>query len=115
MSEIEFTTVDGMYIRQEVLPARTMMPQHSHQFDHSSLLAKGRVVLWRDGEPEGVYAAPAVLVIRAGVKHAFQTLGDSALIYCLHNLHGKEWVQVLEEHDLIEDTFGGLVPGAADE
>lgn len=64
-------------------------------------------MLWRDGKPEGMYSAPAILAIKAGVKHAFQALDEDALIYCLHNLHGKEWVQVLEEHDLAE-TLGSI-------
>ena len=102
MSAFEIATVDGMYIRQEVIPARTMRPQHAHVFDHSSLLARGRAILWRDDKPEEMLVAPAVIVIKAGQKHAFQALGEDVLLYCLHNLHGREWVEVLEEHDLNE-------------
>lgn len=105
---IEIKTVDGMYIRQEVIPAQHIRPQHSHEFDHSSLLAQGCVILWVDGKPSGRYKAPSIIVIRAGQRHAFQALGEPALIYCLHNLHGGQWPRILAELDLEEAlTFDG--------
>jgi quercetin dioxygenase-like cupin family protein len=96
---VDITTVDGVFIRQMVVRnAGTFCPQHSHVFDHTTMLAKGQVFLWRDGCLDQRYAAPAAIVIKAGVKHLFQSLVDDTILYCIHNLHGAEMVQLLAEH-----------------
>ncbi len=101
---VEFKTVDGMFIKSIFLPRKGLYPQHSHAFDHTSLLARGAVNLWKENEVL-FYVAPAIIWIEKEVKHKFQTLEDETLIYCLHNLNGEEQVRVLEEHHLLEETL----------
>ena|SRR5215472_622888 len=97
---VEFKTIDGMFIKQIHLSGNQMMyPQHAHQFDHSTLLARGKVVLWKEGVPS-YFSAPSIIWIEKGIQHKFQTLTEDCLIYCLHNLHGA---LAPEELELIED------------
>jgi len=94
--EWEHVSVDGIFIKQMYLKdAGTLIPQHSHVYDHTSMLAKGRVRLWADNELKGEFEAPCPLFIKAKVKHTFLSLEPDTLIYCIHNEAHR---QVFEEH-----------------
>jgi quercetin dioxygenase-like cupin family protein len=99
---VEIHTADGVFIKQMVIAKRwTVVPQHEHAWDHTSMLALGAVALWRDGKFDRTYDAPTGIFIEAGVKHTFQSLVDNTIIFCVHNLHGEHAVKILEEHQLI--------------
>lgn len=100
---VEFHTVDGVFIKQMyIAKAGTLIPQHSHAWDHTSMLATGWVWVWADGVSLGEFKAPAAITIKAGVRHTFQSLAHDTMIYCIHNLHGEEAVKVLAEHNLVD-------------
>lgn len=106
---VSLTTVDGVYIRQTIVPRReTFLPQHAHAWDHATMVARGAVLVWKDGKLDRKYSAPEAILIKAGVKHAFLTEDDNTLLYCIHNLHGAEAVKVLEEHDLTAEDLEGV-------
>lgn len=97
----EVTTADGIWIKQYVFPlAGMILPQHAHEHDHTTMLAAGAVFVWRDGVLDRKYEAPCALFIKAGVKHTMQTLKDNTIIYCVHNLHDRSMVSILEKHGL---------------
>lgn len=100
----EFATNDRVFVKQmHIVRAGTFIPQHSHVYDHSSLLAVGSVRLWKDGILAGDHTAPTILSIAAGVKHLFQALVDDTIVYCIHNLSRSEAVEILDEHHLLGD------------
>lgn len=80
----------------------TYVPQHSHTYNHLSMLATGAVRVWKDGKLMGDFAAPQGIEIEAGCKHKFLSLVDETIIYCIHNLHGALDVDanVQDEHQL---------------
>lgn len=85
----DFNTVDGIFIRQMHLDdLGTIVPQHIHRYDHTTMVATGAVRLWIDEELQGDYVAPAAIFIAAGKPHIFQSLQSDTLLYCIHNLHG---------------------------
>jgi quercetin dioxygenase-like cupin family protein len=86
LPEVEFHCVDDVFIKQMVMDrAGIHVFQHVHTYDHNSLLALGAVELWCDEELEGVYRAPSVILIRAGVNHRFVSL-EKSIVYCIHNV-----------------------------
>jgi quercetin dioxygenase-like cupin family protein len=95
-------TADGVTVKEmSFAEAFTVVPQHSHCHDHLTLLATGRVRIWADGELLGDRTAPDAIFIKAGVKHAFQTLSPGVVLYCIHNtLRSAGEVEVFEEHVL---------------
>lgn len=95
----EFTGADGVFFKEMRVPkAGTLIPQHSHVYDHTSYLVTGAV------EVEGVrYDAPAPIYIPAHKKHMFLTLVDDTFVLCVHNVSRTGAVQVAEEHN----PFGG--------
>src|SRR5690348_14037165 len=104
--EVDFSTSDGMFIKQIRIPRKgTLIPQHVHKYDHSTLLARGSVLLWKDPldgtrRKCSLHRAPAILSIAAGVVHEFQSMEDETLLYCLHNLKGADGVELLSEHNI---------------
>ena len=104
----EHTSVDGLFIKQMgPMPLGTVIPQHAHRYDHTSLIARGRVRVWEDGVQTGEYAAPHPLFIRAQVKHSFLALEPDTLIFCIHNVSRTAQVEIHEYHD-IADSLAAL-------
>lgn len=95
--------VDGVGVKEMRIPKfGTWVPQHSHEYDHISYLAKGRIVISREGESGCSEAsAPRAIKIPAGVKHSFMSLEDDVLILCIHNVSRNGTFEVREEHQII--------------
>ena len=83
---ISVTIYAGIYYKQYRVPdAGTLIPQHSHRFDHLTTLLQGSVRVYRADELLGDYHAPAVVQIPAGVFHSFLTLAPDVALACIHN------------------------------
>lgn len=96
----EHISVDGVFIKQMYLKEPgTMVPQHAHRYDHTSMLATGSVRMWKEGLFVADFVAPAPIFIKAGVKHMFQSLEANTLIYCIHNARAGR-VEIVAEHQL---------------
>ena len=81
----EHTAPDGLFIKQMFLKdSGTVIPQHAHAYDHTSMLAKGRIRAWADDELLGDFEAPYPLFIKAHIKHTFLSLENDTIIYCIH-------------------------------
>lgn len=99
--EVDISIADDIFVKQVHVPkAGTYLPQHSHKFDHTSLIAAGSVRVWTDGICMGVFEAPKPIFIAAGKKHLFCTMKDNTVIYCIHNVSRGE-IEVSEEHHLV--------------
>lgn len=85
--EIEFPKfyiVGGVYAKELQLRLRgDKVVSHSHNFDHLSLLAKGRVAVTVNGIST-VYNAPTAVNVRAFMEHEIEALVDDCLWYCIH-------------------------------
>ena len=100
---VEIKMADGVFIKQMVIKrAFTLVPQHSHTYDHTSMIAAGAVRVWRDGKIDRDYLAPTGIMIKAGVKHTFQSLADETIIYCIHNVARAGDIEIDEYHVLEE-------------
>jgi hypothetical protein len=86
---IEFAEVDDIWVRAySVAKAKTVIVQHVHTHDHMTLVSRGTVEAWQEGESIGEYKAPAIIKVLAGKKHAFVAVTDDVVLCCLHNLRG---------------------------
>ncbi len=72
----------GVYAKETFIPAGKWLVQHTHKFDHLSVLAQGSIELIVDGEKSTVHA-PACLTIAAGKHHGVKSLTD-VVWYCIH-------------------------------
>lgn len=93
---------DGVWAAQIVIAlAGSLVPQHSHEWDHLTMLATGRVRVVENESVTGEYSAPAGILIKAGVKHLFETLTDNVTLYCIHNTARTGRVEVQDEHQIV--------------
>jgi quercetin dioxygenase-like cupin family protein len=72
----------GLYAKQMTINVGTCVKGHVHLFDHMSILAKGSVMVYLDGDATR-YDAPAVVTIKQGKCHSIHPITDSVW-YCLH-------------------------------
>lgn len=97
---VEYTSADDVNIMQITVPWKgTLIPQHSHEYDHTTLITNGRALVSHDGNSKE-YIAPDMIYIKAGVKHMFETLEDNTILYCIHNISRTGEVEVKEDHQL---------------
>lgn len=62
---------------------------HTHQFDHLTLLAKGRLRVTVEGKATE-FTAPQMIYIRADKVHELVALADDTVAYCIHALRTNE-------------------------
>ena len=98
---VEIKMADGIFIKQmAIAKAGTVIPQHSHVYDHTSMVAVGSVSVWCDGHHLGDYRAPTGILIPAHRKHLFVALEDGTVVYCIHRIDRTGEVEIAEEHHL---------------
>ena len=99
----EFYGTDDIFIKQMPLAqAGMIVPQHSHTYDHYTMLATGSMRVIKDGVLVGDFWAPTAIFIERGCKHTLISLEPNTLAYCLHNLHGMATVGIESHHELGE-------------
>jgi quercetin dioxygenase-like cupin family protein len=68
---------------------------HTHQFDHLTLLAKGRLKVTVDGVSTE-FTAPHMIYIHKDKVHELVALVDDTVAYCIHALRDKENNDILD-------------------
>jgi hypothetical protein len=97
----EFQLADGIFIKSGYFKqAGAIVPQHSHEYDHTSFIATGSVRAWRDGEYIGEYHAPVSIFIKAKCKHTFEIGEENTLIMCIHNISRNGMIELHGLHEL---------------
>lgn len=100
--EVSITIADDIFIKHyRIKKAGTYLPQHSHKYDHGTLVCHGSVRVWVDGRFKGVFHAPSAINIPAGTKHIFEVLEDNTTLACIHNASRSGEIEVLEEHQIV--------------
>ena len=100
----DFALADGIHVKQMVLPKKGMVvPQHSHRYDHTTMLAHGSVHIFAGDEDLGYRKAPCPIFIHKGVKHLFLSLEDNTVLYCIHNIRRSGAIEVAEEHHIVKE------------
>lgn len=72
----------GLYTREHIMPANTRVVQHKHNFNHTSILASGTVMVTNDNKQFEI-TGPAVMVIEAEQLHSILAITD-AVWMCIH-------------------------------
>lgn len=78
---------DGIHTEAvRIFKAGTQTGYHAHAYDHTTVIIRGGVEAFGDGEPLGQFLEMQSLLIRAGVKHRFVALADDTTFVCVHNV-----------------------------
>ncbi len=97
LPEVEWCMADDVFIKQmSMATANIIVKQHTHTFDHTSLVAVGSVRVWKNGEYWQDVKAPMPIFIEKGTAHTFMSLEDNSIVYCIHN--AKDGHVQIEEH-----------------
>lgn len=90
--DVEFLSSDKIFMKGMLMEkSGTIVGQHAHDYGHTSLLARGRVRVFADGDEFGVeYSAPSFIWVPAKIKHLFTSLEDNTHVYCIHNMINQE-------------------------
>lgn len=89
VERIEFHLADDVMVKQLHLEKEGyVINQHAHTYDHTSMLATGKVRVFCDGKMVGDFTAPTGVFIKANAFHAILALEDNSILYCVHNTHG---------------------------
>lgn len=100
-SSVEIRLAAGLFVKSmECREIGMLIPQHSHEHDHLSMLAVGRVLVWADDVCLGPFEAPAGILIKANTKHLFKTLTAHVLVYCIHRVDDDGEPAIVAEHHL---------------
>lgn len=98
--EINDAKIGDTFIRRIIVKsANSYVPQHSHSYDHVTVLGTGAVELWEGSFFKGKVVAPAEILIKANVLHSFKTLEDNTTLFCIHK-NGGSVPEILEENSL---------------
>jgi quercetin dioxygenase-like cupin family protein len=68
---------------------------HTHQFDHLTLLAKGKLKVTVEGI-SSEFTAPHMIYIHKDKVHELEALTDETVAYCIHALRDKENNEILD-------------------
>lgn len=99
--ETNIKIADDLFVKSILVrKAGTMIPQHSHKFDHISLISAGSVGVYCEKEHLGEFRAPNHVLIKAGTKHLFITREDNTVVSCIHRIDRTGEIEVLEENNL---------------
>jgi quercetin dioxygenase-like cupin family protein len=68
---------------------------HTHQFDHLTLLAKGRLKVTVEGVATE-FTAPHMIYIHKDKVHELEALTDETVAYCIHALRDEDNNEILD-------------------
>jgi quercetin dioxygenase-like cupin family protein len=68
---------------------------HTHQFDHLTLLAKGKLKVTVDNVPTE-FTAPHMIYIHKDKVHELEALTDETVAYCIHALRDKNTNEIID-------------------
>lgn len=80
---------------------------HTHQFDHLTLLAKGKLKVTVEGQVSE-FTAPHMIYIRADKVHELVALTDGTVAYCIHALRNGNGVDDIIDPSMIPAGVSAL-------
>jgi quercetin dioxygenase-like cupin family protein len=107
--------VKNLFVRQmHFANAGDSEQGHAHQFDHMTLLARGRLSVCINDEVTE-FTAPQMIYIKAGIQHELTALSDGAVAYCVHALRDESGeiidASMVPKSRELHDFIQRLVPG----
>lgn len=99
---MDWEEADGIGIRYAVFESGTIVPQHSHPYEHVSAIPFGEGEVESDGGINQSFAGPCMFVIPAGVKHLFH-FRTRGMLMCIHNTSRSGEIEVAAEHQIVGD------------
>jgi hypothetical protein len=101
--EVKVGCVSNLYSRMmHFKNAGDTEHNHTHSFDHLTLLAAGSVKCVVD-DKETIFKAPHMIFIHKDKMHAFTALEDNTVAYCIHPMRISERIEDIVDPSMIPD------------
>jgi hypothetical protein len=96
-AEVMHALANGVYIKAMMLDqVGWTAVQHSHNYDHLTLVASGAVFV-KVGDDVAAYDAPAVVFVKAHSVHKIMARLPNTVCYCIHRLNDGDDISSLIE------------------
>lgn len=106
--EITIGCVANLYSRMmHFKKAGDIETGHTHQFDHLTLLASGKLQITVDKEIT-IFTAPHMIYIHKDKNHELVALEDDTLAYCIHALRDGNGVDDILDPAMIPKGVSGM-------
>lgn len=104
--ETKITCVSNLWVRMmHFKKAGDLNEGHSHDYDHITLLSKGSVEVYVEGQ-KTTFKAPHMIYIAKGKRHHLVALEDDTIASCVHALRSGE-----REEDILDPS---MIPAGVD-
>jgi hypothetical protein len=101
-TEVSIAMPDGMFVKHyRIKKVGTYLPQHSHTYDHATLVCHGSIRAWVDGRYLGQFDAPSVIHIKANAKHLFEVMAADTTLACIHRIDRTGEIEIAEDHQIV--------------
>lgn len=106
--EVKLGCVANLYSRMmHFKTAGDIEVGHTHQFDHLTLLAKGKLRV-KVNDVTTDFTAPHMIYIRADQVHELTALTDNTVAYCIHALRDGNGVEDIIDPSMIPEGTSAL-------
>jgi len=96
LPENRFTCVSNLWLRQMVFKNKgDRNEEHTHNYDHITLLTTGSVKVTVDGKSTE-FTAPQMIYVKQGKVHHIEALEDNTIAFCVHALRDNETGDILD-------------------
>lgn len=100
---IKIGSVANLFSRQMYFAkAGDMEYGHTHDFDHLTLLAAGKLQVTVEGKSTE-FVAPQMIYIAKDKTHELLALADETVAYCIHALRFGEKVEDIVDPDMVPE------------
>lgn len=97
---VSISCVSNVFIKQmHFVFAGDKEEGHAHLFDHTTLLASGKIRLTALGTSTD-FTAPHHIFIKAGVVHELEALEDNTVVHCIHGIREKGCEDIVDPASL---------------
>ncbi len=83
---------------------------HTHQFDHLTLLAYGKLKITVNNQIS-YFSAPQMIYIHKDHVHELEALENNTVAYCIHALRTKDQLEILDPAMIPAGVSGSLISG----
>lgn len=100
--ETDLSIANGLFVKSYLVPkAMTYLPQHTHAYDHVTVVAAGSVQIWVNKAYRGQFVAPATFLVEAGQAHLFMTSANDTVLLCIHRVGADGEPEVIRENPIV--------------
>ena len=102
---LKHTFSDGIYVREIMIPAGTVLTGKIHKHEHPNFLMKGSVEVFTEADGYQILEAPLSMISKPGTKRVVKALTDVIWITVHLNQTNTQDLDLLEKDIIAKDYY----------